>query len=65
MDILQPGSKVYYRHPRCQCVGGGWTENYGMITDVIIPPNGNIFYKVSTDYAGTFVVPAENIIRVE
>ena len=64
MDILKAGSKVYYKQPRCACVGGGFTENYGTITDRIITPTG-MFYKISTDNQGTFVVPQANIIRVE
>jgi hypothetical protein len=63
MDTLKPGCKVYYRHPRCACVGGGFTENYGTIMGSINAPNG-LFYKVTTDYQGTFVVPANQILRV-
>lgn len=64
MDVLVNGTKVYYKHPRCACVGGGFTESLGTITDKIVPPNGTLFYKISTDYQGTFVVPETNIIRV-
>ena len=64
MDTPKAGCKVYYKQPRCACVGGGFTENYGIITDVLNTPTG-VWYKVSTDYAGTFIVKPENIIRVE
>lgn len=64
MDTLKAGSKVYYKQQRCACVGGGFTESYGLITDVLNTPSG-IWYKISTDYAGTFVVHPQNIIRVE
>jgi len=62
MDTLSPGSKVLYRQPRCVCVGGGFTENIGIITDRIITPKGP-WYKISTDNQGTFVVAPENIIK--
>lgn len=60
--MISNGTKVYYKMPRCQCVGGGWTESYGIVIGSIESPNGT-FYKVSTDYQGTFVVPQSNIIR--
>ncbi len=63
MDTLKPGSKVLYKHARCACVGGGYTENYGIITDILHPPTG-VWYKVSTDHVGTFVVQAKDIIKV-
>jgi len=53
-----------YRQPRCACVGGGFSENVGIITDTILPPNGTIWYKISTDYAGTFVVEEKNVIKL-
>ena len=61
--MIKTGSKVYYKQPRCACNGGGFTENFGTVVDRINTPNGKLFYKVSTDYQGTFVVPADNIIR--
>lgn len=60
---LQRNSKVYYKQPKCKCSGGGFTENYGTIVDIIINTNNKIFYKVSTDGQGTFVVAADHILK--
>lgn len=56
------GTIVLYRQQRCACVGGGWTEMEGTIVDTLNTPTG-LWYKISTDYQGTFVVKPENIIR--
>ena len=57
------GDKVLYKQQRCACVGGGWTELHGTIVGTIDSPNGK-FYKVTTDYQGTFVVPSTSIIAL-
>lgn len=56
------GMVVHYRQARCACVGGGFTEQIGTIVDKLNTPSG-IWYKISTDYAGTFVVNPDNIIK--
>lgn len=61
--MIPNGTTVLYKHQRCACVGGGTTENYGTIMGAINAPNG-LFYKINTDYQGTFVVPVGNIIRI-
>jgi len=62
--MFPTGSKVLYKQARCQCVGGGFSEQIGIITDIITPPNNTLWYKVSSDHQGTYVVPESNIIRV-
>lgn len=57
------GMKVLYKQQRCACVGGGTTELEGVIMDVLNTPTG-LWYKISTDFQGTFVVKPENIIRI-
>lgn len=64
MAVYSPGNKVLYRQPRCACTGGGFSENFGTITDIIKPPNGTVWYKISTDYQGTYVVEEKNVLRI-
>ena len=61
--MWKTNTPVYFRMPKCACVGGGFTEQFGTIVDIMIQPNKTVWYRVSTEHSGTYVVAEMNIIK--